>query len=339
MAPNLAARLTPIRDTGVEISTAGVGGGPIGNLFAPVTDADADLLLHAALRYGIRYFDTAPQYGLGLAETRLGRVLSQQPRDAFVVSTKVGRLLRPDAPPDPDLFHMGEPFFKVSTALNPVWDFSRAGVHQSIEESLDRLSLDRVEIAFLHEPPGRFLRQAVTEGCSSLRDLRRAGVVRAIGIGWDRVDEMASLVEEVDLDCILVAGRYTLLDQSAMQRLLPACARRRVAVIVGGVFNSGILADPDATYEYVPAEPEVRERVRMLTEICRRWSVPLKALALQFPLGHPAVAGIVLGMRSTRELEENLGLLELPMPHGLWREIHNAGLLAEEAPVPGEPNF
>jgi D-threo-aldose 1-dehydrogenase len=330
MPPSLAARLTPIRDTGVEISTAGVGGGPIGNLFAPVTDADADSLLHSALRYGIRYFDTAPLYGVGLAETRLGRVLSQQPRDAFVVSTKVGRLLRPDAPPDPELS-----FFRVSTPLNPVWDFSYAGTHQSIEESLDRLSLDRVEIAFLHEPPSRFLRQAVTEGCSSLRDLRRAGVVRAIGIGWDRVDEMASLIEEVDLDCILVAGRYTLLDQSAMRRLFPACARRRVAVIVGGVFNSGILADPDATYEYAPAGPEVRERVRMLTEICRRWSVPLKALALQFPLGHPAVAGIVLGMRSTRELEENLALLELPIPNGLWRDIHNAGLLPEEAPVPG----
>ena len=338
MSPSLAARLTPIRDTGVEISTVGVGGGPIGNLLAPVTDADADSLLHAALRHGIRYFDTAPLYGMGLAETRLGRVLSQQPRDTFAVSTKVGRLLRPDAPPDPELFHKGEPFFRGSTVLNPVWDFSYAGTQQSIEESLGRLSLGRAEIAFLHEPPDRFLRLAVTEGCGSLRDLRRAGLVRAIGIGWDRVDEMAGLVQEVDFDCILVAGRYTLLDQSAIRQLLPACTRRRVAVIVGGVFNSGILADPKSTYEYVPAGPEVRERVRMLTEICQRWSVPLKALALQFPLGHPAVAGIVLGMRSTRELEENIGLLELPIPYGLWREIHNAGLLPEEAPVPGEPN-
>jgi D-threo-aldose 1-dehydrogenase len=336
--PGVGARRHPIRDTGVEISTVGIGGGPIGNLFAPMSDADADSLLQGAIGRGMRYFDTAPVYGMGLAEIRLGRALAQYPRDRFVVSTKVGRLLRANAQPDPDLFHEGEPFFKGSPALNPVWDFSYKGTSQSLEESLGRLGLDGVEIAFLHEPPDRCLRQAVEEGYRALRDLRQANTVQAIGVGWDRTDIMAQLVTEMDLDCVLVAGRYTLLDQSAMERLLPACAERQVAVVVGGVFNSGILADPSATYDYVPARADVKGRVRNMTEICDRWSVPLKAIALQFPLGHRAVAGIVLGMRALSELKENLMLLDFAVPPGLWRDLQEAGLLPETAPIPGEPN-
>jgi len=245
-------------------------------------------------------------------------------------------LIRAGAPPDPDLFHNGEPFFKDNSALNPVWDFSYVGTSRSLEESLGRLGLGGVEIAYLHEPPDRFLREAVEEGYRALRDLRQAGTVRAIGVGWDRVDVMTRLVAELDFDCILVAGRYTLLDQSAMERLLPACVERGVAVVVGGVFNSGILADPAATYDYVPAQGDVRARVHKITEICDRWSVPLKAVALQFPLGHPAVAAVVLGMRTVRELTENLALLDTAVPPGLWRDLQDAGLLPETVPVPGE---
>jgi D-threo-aldose 1-dehydrogenase len=336
--PGAWARRHPIRDTGVEISTVGIGGGPIGNLFAPMNDADAGSLLHAAIERRIRYFDTAPVYGMGLAETRLGHALAPYRRDRFVVSTKVGRLLRADAQPDPDLFHDGEPFFKGSSALNPVWDFSYQGTSRSLEESLGRLGLDGVEIAFLHEPPDRCLRQAVEEGYRALRDLRQANMVQAIGVGWDRTDTMVQLVAELDFDCVLVAGRYTLLDQSAMERLLPACAERQVAVVVGGVFNSGILADPRATYDYLPAEADVKGRVQKVTEICDRWSVPLKAAALQFPLGHRAVAGIVLGMRTLGELKENLKLLDLAVPPGLWHDLQQIGLLPETAPVPGEPD-
>jgi len=202
-----------------------------------------------------------------------------------------------------------------------VWDFSYEGTSRSLEESLGRLGLGGVEIAFLHEPPDGYLRQAVEEGYRALRDLRQANTVRAVGVGWDRVDVMARLVAELDFGCVLVAGRYTLLDQSAMAMLLPACVDRMVAVVAGGVFNSGILADPSATYDYVPAQRDVMERVRRMTEICDRWSAPLKAVALQFPLGHEAVAGIVLGMRTLGELEENLGLLDFAVPPGLWREL------------------
>jgi D-threo-aldose 1-dehydrogenase len=337
-APGAWARRRPIHDTGVEISTVGIGGGPIGNLFAPMSDADAGSLLHAAIERGIRYFDTAPVYGMGLAETRLGRALAPYPRDRFVVSTKVGRLLQANAQPDPDLLHNGEPFFKDSPALNPIWDFSYKGTSQSLEESLDRLGLDSVEIVFLHEPPDRCLRQAVEEGYRALRDLRRTSTVQAIGVGWDRTDIMTQLVNELDFDCVLLAGRYTLLDQSAMERLLPACAERHVAVVAGGVFNSGILADPSATYDYLPAPASVKKRVQKMTEICDRWSAPLKAVALQFPLGHQAVAGIVLGMRTRSELTENLKLLDLAVPPGLWRDLQQAGLLPETAPIPAEPD-
>src|SRR5215469_16982548 len=327
--------LHPIGDSGVEISTVGLGGGPIGNLFAPMTDDDADLLLHAAVDRGVRYFDTAPLYGMGLAETRLGRALARYGREQFVVSTKVGRLLLADAPPDPDMYHDGEPFFKDTPALNPLWDFSREGTSRSIEESLARLGLGTIDIALLHEPPERCLSQAVDAGYQALRDLRHARVIRAIGVGWDRVDVMAQLVGELDLDCVLVAGRYTLLDQSALDQLMPGCLERNVAVIAGGVFNSGILADPGGTYDYVPASRQIRERVQMLTRICERWSTPLKSVALQFPLAHPAVAGIVLGMRTVAELTENLELLEFPVPSGLWSDLRRASLLPETAPLPG----
>jgi D-threo-aldose 1-dehydrogenase len=334
--PGSWAKRRLISDTGVAISTVGVGGGPIGNLFAPMDDADADRLLRAGVQRGVRYFDTAPLYGLGLAETRLGRALAHYPRDRFVVSTKVGRLLVADAPPDPDMYHNGEPFFKDAPALNPIWDFSREGTSRSLEESLTRLGLGGIDIALLHEPPDRCLRQAVDEGYQALRDLRHTHAVRAIGIGWDRVDIMAQLVTELDLDCILVAGRYTLLDQSALDRLMPACLNRNVAVVVGGVFNSGILADPSATCDYVPATRGIRERVQMLKQICERWSAPLKSVALQFPLGHPAVAGIVLGMRTVAELTENLELVDFAVPPGLWHDLKHAGLLPEAAPIPGD---
>jgi D-threo-aldose 1-dehydrogenase len=332
--PGQWARRRPIGDTGVEVSAVGLGGGPIGNLFAPVSDATAGSLLAAAFERGIRYFDTAPVYGMGLAEARLGRALAHWPRHAVVVSTKVGRLLRADAPRDPELFRDGEPYFKDTPDLNPVWDFSYAGTRRSLDQSLGRLGLAGVEIAFLHEPPDRYLGEAVTDGYRALDDIRRDGAIRAIGVGWDRVDVLARLVAELDLDCVLEAGRYTLLDQSALDGLLPTCVRRGVAVVAGGVFNSGILADPGAAYEYGPAPSEVRQRVQAMTEICDRWSVPLKAAALQFPLGHPAVVSVVVGMRTPDELTENLRLIDVPVPGALWRDLQRAGLLPGRVPVP-----
>jgi D-threo-aldose 1-dehydrogenase len=326
-----------IATTGVEVTRMGVGGGPLGNLQSVVTDADATSLLGGSLSAGIRYFDTAPVYGMGLSEERFGRVLSKASRNSFVVSTKVGRLLRADAEPEPELFHDGEPFFKQTPALNPVWDFSYQATIESLRESLARLRLSRVEIALLHEPPESWMREAASDGYRALRDLRAAGEVSAIGVGWDNVRLMSHLVSELDFDCVLLAGRYTLLDQSALAKLLPLCLKRGVHVIMGGVFNSGILASQSqqGTYDYLPASAEMRTRAERITEICDRWSVPTKAAALQFPLAHPAVSAVVVGMRTVAELRDNIEMMRLEIPPQFWSSLKDSGMLPGGTPTPG----
>jgi D-threo-aldose 1-dehydrogenase len=273
---------------------------------------------------------------MGLAEQRLGRGLTGIDRQDVVVSTKVGRLLRADAPADPDMFHDGDPFFKDTPALNPVWDFSYRGTMLSLEESLARLHLARVDIALLHEPPEDRLAEAGREAFRALLELKSAGKVGAIGVGWDRVELMVQLVDELEMDCILLANRYSLLDQTAARRLLPLCDRRRVSIIVGGVFNSGILASstPSATYDYLPADEAIRSRVETVSRMCESWSIPMRAAALQFPLAHPSVAGVVVGMRSAAELADNIEMLNVEIPGGLWSALKRAGILPSDAATP-----
>jgi len=325
-----------VGNTGLRISRLGLGSGALGNLFAPVPDEEARWVVERALACGIRYFDTAPVYGMGLAEQRVGRVLSRKSREEFVISTKVGRLLREDAPPDEDLFHNGEPFFKDTPQVNPVWDFSYEGTYASLAESLDRLSLAAVDIVYVHEPPRQHLETAIEHAHRALVDLRREGTIRAIGVGWDDTRGMARFVAETDCDCVLLAGRYTLLNQSALEELLPLCVERGASVVVGGVFNSGIGVDPcrGAKYDYIPATPEMLTRARCIEEVCARFGVQLKAAALWFPFGHPAVASVLVGARSVTELEENLVLLMNPIPSELWSELRRLGLLDERAPLP-----
>jgi len=331
-----ARRQVMVDDVGITISRLSVGGGPFGNLFESVTEADVSAVVHAALERGLRHFDTAPLYGLGLAEQRLGRALAGVERRRYSISTKVGRLLRPGTLSDPVLFHDGEPFFRDTPSVDPVRDFSHSGTCASLAESLDRLGVSEVDIAYIHEPEPEHVTQVVTETYPALCELRSQGLLRAIGLGSDRLDVMAGLVGELTLNCVLLAGRYSLLDQSALAELLPLCAERGVAVLAAGVFNSGILADPVGTpfYEYVPASPEVRSRVRSIATVCERWRVPLAAAALQFPLGHPNVICLVVGMRSISELEANIALLDIPIPDGFWNELKERGLLAESAPTP-----
>ena len=320
-AAGRAAGTVPLGATGLELTRVGVGGGPLGNLFEVVGELEVDRLLQEALHAGIRYFDTAPLYGMGLSETRLGRTLAEVDRDAIVVSTKVGRILSADAPPDPDLLVDGELIFRDTPPVNARWDFTFDGVLASHRASLDRLGLDRVDIGLLHEPAPDQLERAATNGYRALRHLRDEGTLRAIGVGWDRVEPMTDLVSALDLDYLLLASRYTLLDQSALPQLLPACVERGTAVIAGGVFNSGILAAADGPYEYLPAGPEIRARVAELTRLCNRWDVPVRAAALQFPLAHPVVVGLVLGMRSVTELEDNIRMLDVEIPAALWRAL------------------
>ncbi len=227
----------------VVLTRLGLGTAPLAGLFRATAETEAAAALNRAWAAGIRYYDTAPLYGYGLAETRLGQALRGQPRDQFVVSTKVGRLLRADAPPDLTQYHEGEPFFKGTPAVNPVFDFSYDGVMRSLEESLTRLRLDRVDLLYIHDPEEHHA-EALAGAYRALDDLRRAGTVGAIGVGMNSWEPLAQFAREAPFDAFMLAGRYTLLDQSALPELLPLCLEKGIAVVAAGVYNSGILANP-----------------------------------------------------------------------------------------------
>jgi D-threo-aldose 1-dehydrogenase len=316
-----AAEAVEIGATGVRVTRLGLGTGPLGNLFRPVSEQDAASVIERALEHGIAHLDTAPIYGFGLAEHRVGRVLRGVQRSRFVVSTKVGRLLREDAPPDPSLFHNGQPFFVDTPALSPVWDLSYDGALRSLAESLQRLGLDRVEIALVHEPPAALLNDAIDGAFRALDRMRDEGVVGAIGIGHDDVELLERFVAATDCDCVLLANRHTLLDQSALARLLPLCRARSVPVLAGGVFNSGILADPGsgAMFDYVPAPRAVLARARALAAIARRFGTTLPSAALRFPFTDPAVISVIVGARTVDELDQNVAAFESDVPAALWQ--------------------
>lgn len=314
-----------------------VGTVPIGGLFEPVTDEDAAMTLETAWDSGVRTFDTAPVYGLGLAERRLGTFLSSRARQETVISTKVGRLLlAPSADSSGlELDLRSVSLFRGAPDLVPAFDFSADGIQRSLEESMMRLSLERVDIVHLHDPDNHYAR-ALDEAFPRLDQLRSAGVIGAIGAGMVQTDMLTRFATNADFDCFLVAGRYTLLDQSALDELLPLCAQRGIAVLAGGVYNSGILASPytGGTYEYAKAPPTIVDRARSMAEVTGRFGVPLKAAAIQFPLGHPAVASVVIGVRSKEEMAENVAMFRTPIPPALWDEFKDRGLLNPRVPVP-----
>jgi D-threo-aldose 1-dehydrogenase len=293
------------------------GGGPIGGLYAPVSDDAAAETLQAAWEAGIRAFDTAPHYGVGLSERRIGDFLAGRPRGEFIVSTKVGRRLVPATGPVD-----GTEEFYGTPPLTRVRDYSRDGVLRSLEDSLRRLRLDRADIALIHDPDD-FMSEALDEAYPVLADLRSQGVVGAIGAGMNSATQLTWLVERCDLDCVLVAGRYTLLDRSAADSLLPLCLRRGTAVLAGGVFNSGILADPreGARYDYAPAASDVLARARRIRDICASYHVPVAAAALRFTLRHPAVTTAVVGARTPAEILSDVSYLSADIPAALFRDL------------------
>ena len=298
------------------MTTLGLGSAPLGGLFEPVADDEALRTVEAAWDAGIRFFDTAPLYGHGLAERRLGEVLRAKPRDEFVIATKVGRLLRADAPAEPGQAYKGVP------PLNPVFDFSYDGVMRSVEESLERLGLDRVDVLHIHDPDDHY-DEALQGAYRALDRLRAEGSVKAVGAGMNQAEMLARFARAADFDCFLLAGRYTLLDRIGETELLPLCVEKNIAIIAGGVFNSGILADPrpGATFNYQAAPPELVVRAQRLRETCRQHGVDLKAAAIQFPLRNPAVATVLTGCRSVAEVEENVGMFQSPIPDDLWPEL------------------
>ena len=311
-----------IGDTGLHVTTLGIGGAPLGN---DVADDEEDLAITAverAYESGVRYFDMAPIYGLGRAERRIGRALAGIPRDEFVISTKVGRLLEPPG----NGSKSGEP--------EVVFDWSREGVMRSLDESLERLGMDRVDIALLHGPQDHY-EAAIGEAYPALADLRAQGVITAIGAGMNEWEMPARFAREADFDCFLVAGRYTLLDQSALAEFLPLCQEKGISVILGGPYNSGILASdlsPEATYQYAKAPHEILDRARRIRSVCDQYGVPLNAAALQFGLAHPAVASTIPGVCSSAEVEGNVGAEAYPIPDALWEDLKQQGLLDESAP-------
>jgi D-threo-aldose 1-dehydrogenase len=314
--------------TPLEVTRLGFGTAPLGGLFQALSDDAAHNVVDAAWSAGIRFFDTAPQYGNGLAEQRLGAVLSTKPRHQYVLATKVGRLLRAGAPPESDTFPGAPP-------LNPVFDFSYDGVMRSVEESVSRLGIDSIDILHIHDPDEHFA-EALSGAYPALDRLRADGTIKAVGAGMNQAEMLARFAREANFDCFLLAGRYTLLDQVGLKELLPLCIERGIAIIAGGVFNSGILADPrpGTHYNYQAAPDELVRRAAHIKAICERHGVSQKAVAIQFPLGHPAVQTVLTGCRSVDELKENVEAFETPIPPAVWEDLRAEGLLAAEVPVP-----
>ncbi|MFC1414353.1 aldo/keto reductase [Streptacidiphilus sp. N1-12] len=316
----------------VPVTRLAFGAATLGNLFTPVSDLEARAAVDAAWEAGVRSFDTAPHYGLGLSEHRLGAALRDRPRAEYTLSTKVGRLLEPVDRVDGDDLANG---FAVPAARRRVWDFSADGVRRSIEDSLTRLGLDRIDIAYLHDPD-EHAAQALAEAYPALERLRAEGVLGAIGAGMNQSALLTRFVRETDLDVVLLAGRYTLLDQDGLAELLPEAQRRGVSVVAGGVFNSGLLADPrpGATYDYAAAPDALLRRALGIKAVCERHGVPLRAAALQFPLGHPAVAAVLVGLRSAAEAEDAADMTTRRIPAELWSELRAEGLLDARVPTP-----
>ena len=332
-----AATAVRVGDTDLFAPRVGLGTAALGNFLQAMSDADAVAVISRALASGVRYIDTAPLYGHGLAEQRAGRAIAHAPAAGLVVSTKVGRLLREGAPRDDTQYHDGISFYQEVPATGPVWDFSYDGVRQSVEESLERVGVGRFDVLHMHDPDDH-LEQAATTGYRALADLRADGMVTAIGAGANRSAPLAELVRACDLDVVLLAGRYTLLDQTAMADLLPLCESRGVSVVIGGVFNSGILVDPvpGARFNYLPAEHALLAKAMAIREVCEKHDVPLAAAAIQFPLAHPRVCTVLMGPRTIGELETDLSLFEVEIPPQLWADLRQQGLLAADIPTPGQ---
>jgi D-threo-aldose 1-dehydrogenase len=304
--------------SGVEVTALSLGGAAIGGLYTSVPEDAALATVRRALERGMRYVDTAPHYGLGRSEERLGQAVADAPRASYVLSTKVGRLvvpLEPGEPPEPEGFADPPPYKRR-------WDWSRDGVMRSLETSLGRLGLDRVDIAYLHDPDDHE-DEVYATAYPALAELRDEGVLGAIGAGMNQTAMLTRFVERLDLDVVLCAGRYTLLDRSAERDLLPACRRRGVSVVIGGVYNSGLLADPrpGSPFDYAPVDERVLARTLELRDACAAYGVPLRAAALRFPLRHPAVASVLVGCRTPHEVDDNVEMFARDIPEALWDDL------------------
>lgn len=318
----------------------GYGAANLGNLFREMTDDAAWKILDAAWESGVRYFDTAPHYGLGLSERRLGAFLRTKPREQYVVSTKVGRLLRPNPDDDGGLDLAND--FHVRTQTRREWDFSAEGITTSLDDSLERLGLDRVDILYLHDPERHDLDLALSQALPTLVTLRDTGRVDGVGVGSMASHALSASVDAAELDVIMVAGRYTLLEQPAAESVLPACHRTNTRVVAASVFNSGLLATNQPSrgdrYEYAGVPEDVWQRLQQITRICERYEVPLPAAALQFPLRNAAVSSVVVGASKPEQITRNLELGRREIPEDFWSELAHWGLVDGTSPDDEPPS-
>lgn len=321
----------------------GLGGAAIGNLFKAISDADALEVVQAAVNDGCRTFDTAPHYGNGLSEHRLGQALRRARAGDHILTTKVGRLLRPDAkaPRDQNGYVEVLPFVQH-------WDYSRDGIRRSIEDSLQRLGVSSVDVAFIHDCDevshgsryATVLEQVIKEAIPALKQMQREGLVGHYGLGVNDVRVCLDVLRATDVECLLLAGRYSLLDQSALSELLPRCLDRGVRIALGGVFNSGILATgvkdrrEPVRFNYAPASQNWIDRTAAIEDVCSRFSVPLRAAALQFPLAHPAIDVVIAGAQTLAHWKDAIHMLAHPIPHAFWRELNSRQLIPDRAPTP-----
>jgi D-threo-aldose 1-dehydrogenase len=319
--------------TQLKVTRLGLGGAPLGGLFEDVAEESAMATVRRAFALGINFIDTAPLYGHGKSERRIGKALAGMDAASRVLATKVGRLLVPVEPGElaPDEFDHPAPF-------QPVFDFSYDGVMRSFEESLKRLNTEHIDILHIHDADHHY-EQAIRGAYRALDELRRQGLIRAVGAGMNQAEMPARFARDGDFDCFLLAGRYTLIDHTGLKELLPLCVEKGIGIIIGGPYNSGVLATgarPGAKFNYADAPATVLEKVRKVEAICGRHSVPMKAAALQFPLAHPAVAAVIPGARSVAELEENFRLIRQPIPADFWAELRQEKIIPPEAPTPHE---
>src|SRR6201986_3056553 len=330
--------------TNIEVTELGLGGAPMGGFRATISDTDATALTDAAYEGGVRYFDTSPFYGYGRSELRMGAALRQRPRDEYILSTKVGRVLhamKPGEKPPADFLYNGLPGFA------PAFDYTYDGVMRSLEHSHLRLGLARIDIALIHdvdfwtikdrEVLNHRFKTVMDSGYRALDELRKAGVIGAIGVGINESDTSLRFIQAGNFDCMLLAGRYTLLEQGGLETFLPECVKRNVSVILGGPYNSGILTGgvkPGATPDYVAAPASLIEKAQKIEAVCKRHGVELGAAAMQFPLFHPAVCSVIPGALSAAEVKQNVARLSAAIPVELWSELKRERLLDPAAPTP-----
>jgi D-threo-aldose 1-dehydrogenase len=338
----------PLGRTPVDVQRLGIGTAALSGLFRAVSDEQADSVLERAWAAGVRYYDSAPLYGYGLGEQRIGRLLQQHDPSEWTLSTKVGRLLYPIAEIDtnPSLevdqpaveipgFDPREGYFKDTPDQRPVFDYSYDGVMRSVEDSLRRTGLDGIDILWIHDPDDHW-QQAISSAYPALAELRAQGVVSAIGVGMNDAGMLARFAREGDFDALMCAGRYTLLDQTALEELFPICEERGVAIVAAGVMNSGLLArpGPGAKFDYAPAGQDLVDRALGMQAVCDRHGVSLRAAAMQFVFGHPMVVSMVAGVRTIAHLDDAIANLSVPIPDALWDELRAEGLLGPEVRTP-----